>query len=166
MSVLFRKAALLLGEETTDLAQGSARELEAAGYEVSRAGDGLTALQLHAAPAPDLILLDWMLPKLDGLEVLRRLRRARAETLLRFSQAAVDSSIGVALRMLDAADVALGLRADRLDPQKKAILVGRILALRRSAESDPDPRQLLVAVDQLAAEMISDGGPWAPRDRS
>lgn len=118
-------------------------------------------------PAVALMVLGlWAGLSTGWLKELRRLRRARAETLLRFSQAAVDSSIGVALRMLDAADVALGLRADRLDPQKKAILVGRILALRRSAQGDPDPRQLLVAVDQLAAEMLSDGGPWAPRDRS
>lgn len=118
-------------------------------------------------PGLALVLLGlWAGLSTGWLRELRRLRRARAETLLRFSQAAVDSSIGVALRMLDAADVALGLRADRLDPHKKAILVGRILALRRSAERDPDPRQLLVAVDQLAAEMLSDGGPWAPRDRS
>lgn len=73
---------ILLVEDTPDLAQVIARELEAAGYDVIRAGDGLTALQLHAAHAPDLILLDWMLPKLDGLEVLRRLRRTSAVPVL------------------------------------------------------------------------------------
>lgn len=73
---------ILLVEDTPDLAQVIARELEAAGYDVIRAGDGLTALQLHAAHSPDLILLDWMLPKLDGLEVLRRLRRTSAVPVL------------------------------------------------------------------------------------
>lgn len=75
-------AKILLVEDTPDLAQVIARELEAAGYDVIRAGDGLTALQLHAAHTPDLILLDWMLPKLDGLEVLRRLRRTSAVPVL------------------------------------------------------------------------------------
>jgi len=75
-------AKILLVEDTPDLAQVIARELEAAGYDVIRAGDGLTALQLHAAHSPDLILLDWMLPKLDGLEVLRRLRRTSAVPVL------------------------------------------------------------------------------------
>lgn len=73
---------ILLVEDTPDLAQVIARELEAAGYDVIRAGDGLTALQFHAAHSPDLILLDWMLPKLDGLEVLRRLRRTSAVPVL------------------------------------------------------------------------------------
>jgi len=75
-------AKILLVKDTPDLAQVIARELEAAGYDVIRAGDGLTALQLHAAHAPNLILLDWMLPKLDGLEVLRRLRRTSAVPVL------------------------------------------------------------------------------------
>ena len=73
---------ILLVEDTSDLAQVIARELEAAGYDVIRAGDGLTALQLHASAQPDLILLDWMLPQLDGLEVLRRLRRTSAVPVL------------------------------------------------------------------------------------
>jgi DNA-binding response OmpR family regulator len=73
---------ILLVEDTPDLAQVIARELEAAGYDVIRAGDGLTALHLYAAHTPDLILLDWMLPKLDGLEVLRRLRRTSAVPVL------------------------------------------------------------------------------------
>ena len=80
--VYFLMTKILLVEDTPDLAQVIARELEAAGYDVIRAGDGLTALQFHAAHSPDLILLDWMLPKLDGLEVLRRLRRTSAVPVL------------------------------------------------------------------------------------
>jgi DNA-binding response OmpR family regulator len=75
-------AKILLVEDTTDLAQVITRELEAASYEVVRASDGLSALQQHAAQAPDLIILDWMLPKLDGLEVLRRIRRTSAVPVL------------------------------------------------------------------------------------
>jgi len=75
-------AKILLVEDTPDLAQVIARELEAAGYVVIRAGDGLMALQLHTNTQPDLIILDWMLPKLDGLEVLRRIRRTSAVPVL------------------------------------------------------------------------------------
>lgn len=49
------------------------------GYDVNIARDGEEALLLAAERAPDLILLDWMLPKLSGVEVCRRLRR-RSET--------------------------------------------------------------------------------------
>ncbi len=67
---------VLLVEDTPDLARVLARELEASGYRVLRAADGRTALDLHARDRPDLVVLDWMLPGLDGLEVLRRLRQA------------------------------------------------------------------------------------------
>jgi len=44
------------------------------GYKVLRAADGSTALNLYAQHKPDLVILDVMLPQMDGLEVLRRIR--------------------------------------------------------------------------------------------
>jgi DNA-binding response OmpR family regulator len=70
-----RMAKILLVEDAADLAQVISRELEAAGYDVAHAADGLAALELHAQYQPDLVILDWMLPKLDGLEVLRHIRQ-------------------------------------------------------------------------------------------
>jgi DNA-binding response OmpR family regulator len=49
--------------------------LERAGFDVRRATDGPTALELAASSAPDVVVLDLMLPGIDGLEVCRRLRR-------------------------------------------------------------------------------------------
>ncbi len=69
---------ILLVEDAADLAAVTARDLEAAGYEVVHAADGVQALELYAARKPDLVILDWMLPKLDGLDVLRRMREAAA----------------------------------------------------------------------------------------
>ena len=48
--------------------------LERAGFDVLRAGDGVTALSLAAGAAPDVVVLDLMLPGIGGLEVCRRLR--------------------------------------------------------------------------------------------
>jgi DNA-binding response OmpR family regulator len=45
------------------------------GFKVVRAADGPTALKLYAEEKPDLVLLDVMLPKMDGLEVLRQIRQ-------------------------------------------------------------------------------------------
>jgi CheY-like chemotaxis protein len=73
---------LLLIEDATDLAQVIARELEAADYEVLHAADGVQALEMHARHQPDLVILDWMLPRLDGLEVLREIRRDSAIPVL------------------------------------------------------------------------------------
>ena len=67
---------MLLVDDAAELAQVVARELESSGYRVLRASDGRTALELHARARPDLMVLDWMLPGLDGLEVLRRVRQA------------------------------------------------------------------------------------------
>lgn len=50
--------------------------LRAAGHDVSEAGDGRTGLALHQAERADLVVLDVMMPGLDGLEVCRRLRLA------------------------------------------------------------------------------------------
>jgi adenylate cyclase len=49
--------------------------LEAVGYEVAQAGDGLEALRKIARRLPDVILLDLVMPKLDGFEVCRNLRK-------------------------------------------------------------------------------------------
>jgi len=49
---------------------------EKAGYAVDEAGDGQEALTLCAERAPDLVVLDWMLPSVSGVEVCRRLRRS------------------------------------------------------------------------------------------
>jgi two-component system chemotaxis response regulator CheY len=53
------------------------RILEDLGFEVAEAGDGMEALAWCTAVMPDAILLDWNLPAMDGLEVLRRLRAMR-----------------------------------------------------------------------------------------
>ena len=50
------------------------QELEEQGYETVSAADGEQALEVLAAEKPDLVLLDWMMPGLDGLEVLQRMR--------------------------------------------------------------------------------------------
>ena len=50
------------------------RYLRRAGYDVSLAADGASALASVARQAPDLVVLDLMLPGIDGLEVCRRLR--------------------------------------------------------------------------------------------
>ncbi|MCP3762497.1 response regulator transcription factor [Domibacillus sp. A3M-37] len=54
--------------------------LEQAGFEVETACDGEEALKQAEAVSPDLIILDWMLPKFDGMEVCKDLRQRRVTT--------------------------------------------------------------------------------------
>jgi two-component system phosphate regulon response regulator PhoB len=70
---------VLVVEDEAALQQVLAYNLEAAGFEVAQAHDGEEALTLLEERMPDLVLLDWMLPQLSGLELCRRLRR-RPET--------------------------------------------------------------------------------------
>jgi CheY-like chemotaxis protein len=65
---------VLLVEDSKFLRVATERALTRAGYEVSTAVDGEAALQVARAKMPDLILLDLLLPKMPGLEVLRALK--------------------------------------------------------------------------------------------
>ena len=65
---------LLLIEDDAILARAVAAGLGRRGYEVRTAADGPAGLALAAAWAPDLVILDVMMPGMDGWEVCRRLR--------------------------------------------------------------------------------------------
>jgi two-component system phosphate regulon response regulator PhoB len=71
--------AFLVVEDEDSLATLLQYNLQKEGYEVSLAGDGEEALLMVDERVPDLIVLDWMLPKVSGIEVCRRLRQ-RNET--------------------------------------------------------------------------------------
>jgi len=65
---------ILLVEDSKFLRLATERALAHAGYEVTSAGDGEEALRLAREKLPDLILLDMLLPKMSGPEVLRALK--------------------------------------------------------------------------------------------
>ena len=70
---------VLLIEDDVDLAATIGEYLEAKGYDVEFAYDGLTGLNLATTRGPDVLILDIQLPGIDGLEVCRRLRKANAD---------------------------------------------------------------------------------------
>ena len=138
---------ILLVEDASDLAQVIGRELEAAGYIVLHASDGLTALQLHTDHQPDLVILDWMLPRLDGLEVLRRIRQSSATPVLMLT--ARDEE----------ADRVIGLEVGADDyltkPFSMRELMARVRALLRRIER---VRQILEA-DRAGGDAVISLGP-------
>jgi len=71
---------VLIVEDEPEMARLLARGLEEEQFEVSVARDGRAALELSSARPIDVILLDIMLPKMNGLEVARQLRRREQET--------------------------------------------------------------------------------------
>ena len=73
---------VLIVEDEPDIRELVVHHLKREGYQVSAASSGEEALrQVHAAP-PDLVILDLMMPAMDGLEVCRRLRQDPATTSL------------------------------------------------------------------------------------
>jgi DNA-binding response OmpR family regulator len=71
---------ILIAEDETRMAEQLRLGLEREGYSVLLAADGERALELARNGEHDLMILDWMLPGLEGVEVARRLRQARVGT--------------------------------------------------------------------------------------
>ena len=69
-------ARILIAEDEADMAMGLRDNLQFEGYDVVVANDGQAALQAAMTQNPDLVLLDIMMPKMDGLEVCKRIRQA------------------------------------------------------------------------------------------
>ena len=123
-----------------------------AGFSVVTAADGDEALSAHRRDAPDLVLLDVMLPKRDGLEVLRAIR-SRSNTPVVMLTARSDTS-----------DVVAGLELGADDyvtkPFEMPILVARIRAVMRRRLDGHDPQRLSVGdvtVD-VASHRVQRGG--------
>lgn len=73
---------ILIVEDEPVLRDGLADLLRGAGHEVEAVGDGLAAAQRGVHDSYNLVLLDLMLPRLDGIEVCQRLRKARPGLLI------------------------------------------------------------------------------------
>src|SRR5918999_5073406 len=85
---------VLVVEDDTDIAGVLRRSLDKEGYEVRVAGDGETALDEAGDFEPDAVVLDLGLPKLDGVEVCRRLREdGDVPILILTARDAVDSRV-------------------------------------------------------------------------
>ena len=117
---------ILIIEDEARIAQFLERGLIYEGFQVSVAADGQTGLTVARDNPPDLVILDWMLPGLDGLEVCRRLR------------AAGDVAILMLTAKDDIQDRVSGLQAGADDYLVKPFSIDELIArvralLRRSA---------------------------------
>ncbi len=123
---------ILIVEDEAKLAQFIELELKYEGYQVTVANDGFTGLTMAREIKPDLILLDWMLPGLSGLELCRRLRTTGDKVPVILLTAKDDVTDRVA-----------GLDAGADDYVLKPFSVEELLArvrahLRRTQEPNPD----------------------------
>jgi DNA-binding response OmpR family regulator len=125
-------AHILLVEDEIKLARFIELELESEGYRVSVAHDGMSGLSLARESAPDLAILDWMMPGLTGVELCRRLRSTGIKVPVILLTA--KDEVGDRVTGLDA-----GADDYLVKPFSIEELLARIRAhLRRNQEPDTD----------------------------
>jgi DNA-binding response OmpR family regulator len=118
---------ILVVEDDPELRRLLQRELTASGHEVLLAEDGETGVRVHASESPDLVILDWMLPGIDGLDVLKAVRRSSTTPVLMLTARGeeVDRVIGLELGADDYLPKPFGIRE----------LLARVRALIRRVET-------------------------------
>jgi two-component system OmpR family response regulator len=135
------EARLLVVEDDPNILELLSASLRLAGFEVTTASGGFGALQATQRHAPDLVVLDVMLPDLDGFEVARRLRSGGTRTPVLFLTARDATEDKVAGLTLGGDDYVT-------KPFSLDEVVARIRAvLRRARSGGPDPASRLRVAD-------------------
>jgi two-component system response regulator MtrA len=146
-------ARILLVEDDASIREITTIGLRNAGFEVDTAADGQEGLDRFRSAAYDLVLLDVMLPRLDGLEVARAIRRVSTVPVVMLTARA------------DTIDVVVGLEAGADDYVRKPFevpeLVARVrAAIRRAGREAGEPEQLRlgpVVIDLAGRTVARDG---------
>ncbi|HEV2529333.1 MAG TPA: response regulator transcription factor [Thermomicrobiales bacterium] len=92
-------ASILIVEDERDLNDLIARQLRQEGHEVRQAGDGQSGLTTALGGTFDLVILDWMLPRLDGLTVARRIREQSVVPILMLTARGEETDIVLGLEV-------------------------------------------------------------------
>ncbi len=147
-------AHILLVEDDPSIREVTALGLRAAGFTVSTAADGVEGLERWRTDSPDLVLLDVMLPRMDGLEVCRAIRREATTPIVMLTARG------------DTIDVVVGLESGADDYVRKPFempeLIARLrAALRRRVHEPGAPAEGLL---HLGPVRIDVGGRTAERD--
>ncbi|MEU0880798.1 response regulator transcription factor [Lentzea sp. NPDC005914] len=134
---------ILVVDDDRAVRESLRRSLQFNGYQVETAGDGMQALESVTAARPDAMVLDVMMPRLDGLEVCRRLRSTGDDLpiLVLTARDAVSDRVS-----------GLDAGADDYLPKPFALeeLLARLRALLRRAAQDIDAAQQSAAVLKFA----------------
>jgi DNA-binding response OmpR family regulator len=140
---------VLVIEDEPTLVSAISYNLRQGGFDVISANDGVTGLQAARRERPDLIVLDLMLPKLDGLEVCRRVRAESGVPIIMLTAKAeeTDRVVGLELGADDYVPKPFGMRE----------LVARVRALLRRSATQEKPREfdLLALLAEHAGQVFT-----------
>jgi DNA-binding response OmpR family regulator len=167
---------VLIVDDVREIVQGLAGYFRQAGFETLAAYDGKAALELFQRERPDLVILDLMMPEVDGLEVCRQIRRTSAVPIIMLTARVeeMDTLIGLELGADDY--IAKPFRAREVVARARAVLrrssgaLGPSNILRNQAVTLDLDRHTLTVDDQpveltptefalLAALMRNSGRP-------
>jgi two-component system, OmpR family, alkaline phosphatase synthesis response regulator PhoP len=148
---------ILIVEDEADIAQLVKLYLEKDGFRPTIAKTGVEGLKLVKAERPDMVILDLMLPEMDGLEICKKIRTSIDTALL---------PIMMLTAKAEESDTIIGLELGADDyvtkPFSPKVLVARVKALFRRLERADDPKQTSYAygpllVDLSRHEVLLDG---------
>lgn len=139
------RSVLVVDDEPT-IAEVVSRYLQRAGYETRIAGDGPDALEQMRAQRPDLVVLDLMLPGMDGLEVMRRMQDSERVSVIMLTARGEPSDRVIGLR--------LGADDYMAKPFSPAELVARVDAVLRRVPPEPELEEP-IAFDDLQLDPVA-----------
>lgn len=148
---------ILIVEDEEDIAQLVKLYLEKDGFRTGTAKTGIEGLRLIKSDRPDMVILDLMLPEMDGLEICKKIRNAPDTALL---------PVLMLTAKAEESDTIIGLELGADDyvtkPFSPKVLVTRVKALLRRLERADDPKQTSytygpLLVDLSRHEVLVDG---------
>jgi two-component system response regulator ResD len=140
------RGSILVVDDEPTITDVVSRYLERAGYSTRVAGDGPDALRIAGESRPDLVVLDLMLPGMDGLEVMRRLREHERVSVILLTAKGEHTDRIIGLR--------LGADDYVVKPFSPAELVARVDAVLRRVDNSPQLEEP-IAFDDLELDPVA-----------
>ena len=140
------RGSILVVDDEPTITDVVSRYLERAGYSTRIAGDGANALRLAGESRPDLVVLDLMMPGMDGLEVMRRLREHERISVILLTAKGEHTDRIIGLR--------LGADDYVVKPFSPAELVARVDAVLRRVDNSPQLEEP-IAFDDLELDPVA-----------
>ena len=130
---------ILIVDDEVRIVKGVRKYIEQAGFSVLEAYDGLSGLSLVRREKPDLVVLDLMLPEMDGLDVCRKIRQESSVPIIMLTARVEEADKLVGLE--------LGADDYMTKPYNPRELVARVKAVLRRGVPPPSQQETTVEVD-------------------